>query len=52
MSRYVMISTISISPISAYEKNLPQGVTMTDRVLELLDDYMARSRRHRKQYLE
>lgn len=36
MSRYVTVSTVSISPICAYERELPAGVTMTDKVLQLL----------------
>lgn len=36
MSRYVKIATVSLSPIYAYERNLPDGATMTDRVLDLL----------------
>lgn len=37
MSRYVKIASISISPIYTYEKSLPDGVTMTDRVIALLE---------------
>ena len=37
MSRYVTIASVSISPIYTYEQDLPLGVTMTDRVIDLLD---------------
>ena len=38
MARYVKIAAVSILPIYAYEKDLPAGITMTDRVIALLKD--------------
>ena len=37
MSRYVKIASVSLSPIYTYEKDLPNGVTMTDTILGLLE---------------
>jgi hypothetical protein len=37
MSRYITVASVSLSPIYAYENNLPDGETMTDRILQMLD---------------
>lgn len=37
MSRYVTVASVSLSPIYTYEKDLPAGATMTDRILEMLE---------------
>ncbi len=37
MSRYVTVSSVSLSPIYTYDQNLPQGITMTDRILQMLE---------------